>query len=236
VGRAAAVLILLAAFVAWTETANRLPAVSNWGAVELISFALMPALFATAFLALPLRTRLRPLVGAFLTCVVGAIVLRELGAPVFANVCKFGAMTFLGWIFLLAFEELSWVVLVACVIPFVDAYSVWHGPTHEITTHHASVFTTLSVAFVVPGGTLRLGLPDVMFFGVFLGAAARFGLRPLVTWFAMLVGLALTMAATTFWAEGGLPALPAIGVGFLLANCDLLWARLGRPRLRPLEQ
>ena len=59
------------------------------------------------------------------------------------NFAKFGAVTCLGWLFLRAFEELSWVVIVSLAIPFVDAYSVWRGPTHTITEHHAGVFTTL---------------------------------------------------------------------------------------------
>ncbi len=43
------------------------------------------------------------------------------------------------------------------------------------------------------------------------------------------------MTATTFWASGGLPALPAISIGFLVANCDLLWRRPLRPRLGSAE-
>jgi hypothetical protein len=152
------------------------------------------------------------------------------------NVVKLFALTFAGFWFLQLFEALSWVVLVACVIPFVDAYSVWRGPTEHITEHHPDVFTTLSIGFVVPGGAApRLGLPDVLFFAVFLGATARFALRPFWTWLAICVGLGVTMVATTFWADGGLPALPAIAVGFLVANADLIWKRLARPRLSPLE-
>ena len=70
-------------------------------------------------------------------------------------------------------------MLVALLIPWVDAYSVWRGPTKTITEHHAHVFGALSVAFVVPGGgAARLGLPDILFFAVFLAATVRFGLRP----------------------------------------------------------
>ena len=95
------------------------------------------------------------------------------------------------------------------------------------------MFTKLSIAFVVPGGNAaRLGLPDVLFFAVFLGAAARFGLRPFLTWLLMVAGLGITIVLTTFWVTGGLPALPAIALGFLLANCDLLWARLAPGGLR----
>jgi hypothetical protein len=97
------------------------------------------------------------------------------------------------------------------------------------------VFTDLSIAFVVPGGgAARLGLPDVMFFALFLGASRRFGLRPAWTWVGMTAGLGATIALTTVWSTGGLPALPAIALGFLLPNADLIWRRLaaGRPATR----
>jgi len=149
-----------------------------------------------------------------------------------ANFAKFGAMTAAGWLFLKAFEALSWVVAVALAIPWVDAYSVWRGPTRTITEHHAAVFTKLSVAFVVPGGNAaRLGLTDVMFFAVFLGASLRFHLRTPLTWLLMVAGLGVTITATTYWSTGGLPALPAISIGFLIANGDLIWQRVGRPAL-----
>ena len=66
----------------------------------------------------------------------------------------------------------------------------------------------------------------MLFFAVFLAAAARFGLRPFLTWLFMVAGLGITIVLTTFVSTGGLPALPAIALGFLLANCDLLWKRL----------
>jgi hypothetical protein len=95
------------------------------------------------------------------------------------------------------------------------------------------VFTSLSVGFVVPGGgAARLGLPDVLFFGLFLAAAARFGLRVFWTWVGLTVGLSLTIVLATWWDVGGLPALPGIALGFLVPNADLLWRRLrGEPGL-----
>ncbi len=70
-------------------------------------------------------------------------------------------------------------MLVALVIPWVDAYSVWRGPTKQIVEHHEHVFTVLSFAFPVPGehAAANLGVPDLLFFALFLAAAARFGLR-----------------------------------------------------------
>jgi hypothetical protein len=37
---------------------------------------------------------------------------------------------------------------------------------------------------------------------------------------------ALTLVLTTATNVNGLPALPFLSAGFLLANCDLLWRRL----------
>jgi hypothetical protein len=48
----------------------------------------------------------------------------------------------------------------------------------------------------------------------------------------MLIGLALTMIVATWWSVSGLPALPAISLGFLLPNADLLLSRLRRPVLQ----
>ena len=60
-----------------------------------------------------------------------------------------------GWLFLSLFEELSWVVIVAAIIPFVDAFSVAAGPTKDIVHHHAEVYSAVAVAFVAPGGVAR---------------------------------------------------------------------------------
>ena len=230
--RALALLGVLAALVGWFEAARHLGGMSLWPSILLIAFVLIPVTFLLVWLALPLwHSRL--LLPAGLVLVALAVGLSYAGTPVGANFCKLGALTLLGWWFLTYFEALSWVVLVALLIPWVDAYSVWRGPTKQITEGHAHVFSTLSVAFVVPGGNAaRLGLPDVLFFAVFLAASVRFRLRPGWTFAGMLVGLGLTMILSTWWDVNGLPALPGISLGFLVPNADLLWGRLRRS---PLE-
>jgi hypothetical protein len=226
VGRVAAVLILLAALVAWYEEAHQLHRLLLWQDVVLVGAVLMPAVFALALLALPLRDNRWLPVGALVLLGL-AIGLGAAHFNVAANFAKYGALVAFGWLFLRLFEGLYLAVAVAVIIPWVDAYSVWRGPTRSITDHHPAVFTKLSIAFVVPQNTpARLGLPDVLFFALFLGASARFGLRPFWTWFGMCAALGLTIAATTYWANGGLPALPAISVGFLLPNIDLIVRRL----------
>jgi hypothetical protein len=230
--RALAFVVLLGGLFAWFETASQLSPLSLWPSILVIAFVVMPACFLLVWLALPLWHG-RLLLPAAVVLIALAILFSKLDAPVGANFCKFGALTFLGWWFLTYFEAISWVVLVALLIPWVDAYSVWRGPTKQITEGHAHVFSSLSVAFIVPGGgAARLGLPDVLFFAVFLGASVRFGLRPAWTFLGMLVGLGLTMILATWWDVNGLPALPGISLGFLLPNADLLRQRLRRPVLQ----
>jgi hypothetical protein len=226
VGRAAALLGLAGGLIGWYEAAPHVGGWSLWPDIVLIAFVIMPACFALVGLALPLW-RARGLLPVGLACAVLAFALAKADLDVAANFAKLAATTLLAWWFLTYFEDVSWIVLVAAIIPWVDAYSVWRGPTKEITTKHEEVFSAVSVGFVVPGGgAARLGLPDVLFFALFLGAAARFALRPFWTWLGLVTGLGITIVVATWWDVGGLPALPALSLGFLVPNADLLWRRL----------
>ena len=199
---------------------------STWGAIAFFAFVLIPAVFGLVYLALPLyRSSLRQLVLAAAAFIGLALVFDVAGASAPADFAKLGAMTAIGWLFLRYFEDASWVVLIAFIVPWVDAYSVWRGPTHEIVTHREQVFSTLSFAFPVPGtnGSAKLGLPDLLFFALFLGAAARFRLRVRWTWLGLTASIGGTIALATYFDVGGLPALPLLSLGFLLPNADLLW-------------
>jgi hypothetical protein len=229
--RAAAFVLLFAALVVYFETSTRLWSRGLWGDVAWIAFVLIPAVFALVLLALPLRLArgLLPVGAAF---AVLAAVLTYADINVFANFSRLGAATLVGWWFLGYFETLSWVVLVAAIIPWVDAYSVWRGPTKHIVENHEHVFSVLSFAFPVPGehSAANLGIPDLLFFALFLAAADRFGLRVYATWLALVAALGGTIALTVWLDLSGLPALPAIALGFLVPNVDLLWRRLrGEP-------
>ena len=225
------VLVLLAGLVGWYEAAPHVDRLSLWPAIVLIAFVLIPASFLLVWLLLPLWSS-RLLLPAGIVLVALAVGLSKLGAPVAANFCKLGALTVLGWWFLTFFEDVSWVVLVALIVPVVDTYSVWRGPTHTIVHHHADVFNAASVAFTVPGGgAFHLGLPDVLFFALFLAAAARWRLRLPWTWLALTGSFVLTLVLAISTNAYGLPALPLLAAGFLLPNADLLWTRL-RARTR----
>jgi hypothetical protein len=110
------------------------------------------------------------------------------------------------------------------VIPAVDAISVWRGPTKAITAHHFEVYTTVAIAFLVPGGgAAYLGPPDILFYALFLAAAARWHLRVGWTWIAMTFMYSFTVVLANALDVSGLPALPFLSFGFLVANADLLW-------------
>ena len=132
-------------------------------------------------------------------------------------------------------DVVAGAVLVAFIVPWVDAYSVWRGPTHHIVHHQQHLFTTLSFAFPVPGehGSANLGLPDLLFFALFLAAAARFRLRVGWTWVAMAASFGATMAIAVWAGLAGLPALPGLSLGFLLPNVDLIWHALRRASPAP---
>ena len=212
---------------------------SLWGDIAWLSFLLIPAVFGLVWLALPLwNTPLPRLLAYTAACGVAAVILQWSGAGVVANFAKLAAMTFGAWCFLRFFEELSWVVLVACIVPFVDSYSVWRGPTKTIVTQKPEVFSALSFTVPVPGseGGAKLGLPDLLFFALFLGAAARWQLRTGWTWLCLTASIGGTIALATWFEVDGLPALPLLALGFLLPNADLLWRAVrdrgatGRPR------
>lgn len=235
VGRAPALLGLglFAALLVYYETHERWWNAGIWWDVAWIACVLMPLVFALVLLALPLRDG-RGLFPAGLAFVVLAVVLEVAGAGLFANFARLAATTLLGFWFLSFFETVSWVVLVAAIIPWVDAYSVWRGPTRQIVTHHEHVFSVLSFAFPVPGerAGANLGVPDLLFFALFLAAAARFGLRVRATWLALVAALGVTISLTVYFDLSGLPALPGIALGFLAPNADLLWRGLRASRAR----
>jgi hypothetical protein len=230
VGRAASLLAggLLAALVAWYVLYDHAPEVPTWADVVIVSVALLPATFALVWLALPLREA-RGLLPVGLAFAVLAAALHAADFEIAANFAKLPAVVAVGFWFLGYFERLSWVVAIAVLVPLVDAVSVWRGPTHHIVTEQPEVFTALSYAAPVPGDIFALGLPDVLFFTLFLAAAARWSLRVPASWAVMLAALGGTVALAVWtnpFGIGGLPALPGLSIAFLLANADLLWRRL----------
>jgi hypothetical protein len=214
----------LGAYYVWSDS---LPDLSSWGDVVFLGLLVIPAVFALVYLALPLRRAGHLLLwGAGVALLAAALEILDFDVP--ANFAKLAAVTLLAFWFLSFFETVAWVTVVALIIPWVDAISVWRGPTKHIVTKQPELFTTFSFAFPVPGqdNTAQLGLPDLMFFALFLGACDRWGLRTKLTWAAMALSFGATLALTVAYDIGGLPALPLLALGFLMPNADILWRRL----------
>ena len=232
-GRAAALLVLVAALALYYAFHDRLWSASTWWDIAFLAFVLIPACFALVWIVLPLR-RGRGLLAVAAAFALLAWAFHDAGWNTPENFCKLFAVTAVGFAFLRWFEVLSWVALVACIIPIVDSISVFapHGPTNEIIKHHEHVFTTFSFAFPIPGehAAANLGLPDLLFFSLFLAAATRFGLRAGLTWLAMTASFGATLALASVW-RGGLPALPLLAIAFLAVNADLIWPRVRHERL-----
>ncbi len=227
VPRGLALVGLTAALAVYTAGAGHLWDAGLWPDVLFLALIIFPGTLALVWVLLPLAFH-RGLLLVALALGVLAVLLRIAELDVLFNLAKLFALILLGFWFLSYFETVAWAVLIAVIIPWVDAISVWRGPTEYVVEERPSLFEDVSIAFRVPGedGTANLGPPDILFFSLFLAAAQRFGLRVGWTWLAMtaLLGATLVLTATTDVA--GLPALPAICVGFLLPNLDLLWREL----------
>ena len=236
--RAAAVLAVFAALAVYYGVSESLFDLPVWGDVAFVGLVLMPAFFSVTWLALPFWRAAPPgVLTATIVALAGLTVLFSLvGLDIAANFTKFAAVTGVGWWFLGFFEAVSWVLLVALLIVPVDIYSVFRGPTKVIVEQQPQVFDALSIAFPLPGeaNSAQLGLPDVLFFALFLGATVRFALRPGLTWILMTLSFGATLALAVEREIGGLPALPFLSAAFVLANGDRIWRRLRGVRVAAL--
>ncbi len=231
--RAAALLAVLTLLAVYYGVSESLFNLSTWGDVAFVGLLLIPAFFSLTWLALPLWQAAAPsaLAGGVVALVLMAVLFELTGLDVAANFVKFAAVTLAGWWFLAFFESVSWVLLVSLLIIPVDTYSVFQGPTKVIVEEQPQIFDALSIAFPLPGehNSAQLGLPDVLFFALFLGATVRFSLRPGLTWVLMTLSFGATLALAVGFEISGLPALPLLSAAFIVANGDLIWRQMRSP-------
>jgi hypothetical protein len=230
VGRAPALVGIFLVLGLYDALADRLPEIGTWGTVAFFGLALIPLTFLVAWLALPLRDAVEPahLLGLALGLIATTVVFHLASFDSAANQTKVAAVVLVGWWFLIFFDRVGLVLLVALLIVPVDIFSVARGPTKHIVEEQPHVFDALSIAFPVPGEhtSAQLGLPDVLFFALFLAATVKFALRPRLTWTVMAFSFGATLALTVWTDVSGLPALPLLSAAFLLANADLIWRQL----------
>ncbi|MGH3132823.1 MAG: hypothetical protein ACRDNY_03620 [Gaiellaceae bacterium] len=224
--RALALAALVVGLLVFGAVAASLPELTEGGAIAVASALVLPAFTATIWLGLPVsRARQVWLLAVAALAGVAWAGLYFAGLGVAANASKLACFVLVGFWFLSLFEALWWLALVAILVPWVDVWSVSSGPTRYVTEERPGFFENISVALQVPGetATANIGPPDIVFFALFLAAAQRFRLRIALTWIAMTAFLSLTLVLVYFWDSSGLPALPAVCLGFLVPNADLLW-------------
>jgi hypothetical protein len=217
---------LLTALGVFGAIAEELPGFSDGASVAIAAAFVLPAFMATIYLALPAaRARANVLLIATVVAAVAWVGLYFADAGILANLAKLTCFILFGFWFLSLFEFLWWVALVALLVPWIDIWSVATGPTKYVTEEKPAVFDSVSVELRIPGETetANIGPPDFVFFALFLAAAQKFRLRPLLTWICMTGFLSLTLVLVYVFDSSGLPALPAVCFGFLLPNADLLW-------------
>ncbi|MET0561501.1 MAG: hypothetical protein ABW012_07835 [Gaiellaceae bacterium] len=237
--RAAPLAVLLVVLVAYGAGARHLPELPSRLDVAFYALVVVPAFAAAIWLALPIAgAGTKPLFVLVIAAGAVAIALSLLDLDSAANVAKLACYALAGFTFLSLFEELWWLTLVAVLVPWVDIWSVAAGPTEYVVEERPGIFEQVAIAFPSPGETavVNIGPPDILFFSLFLAAADRFGLRVTATWVGMTACLGATLALVWYWEDvAGLPALPAVCLGFLLPNVDLLWRDVRRVRARPTE-
>ncbi len=232
--RAGALAGLVVALAAYGAGASHLPELPSWLEVVFHAVVVLPAFAGAIWLALPFaRSETLRLLLLALAAGALAVVLVLIGVDSVASVAKLACFALVGFCFLTLFEELWWIALVAVLVPWVDIWSVAAGPTEYVVEERPGIFERIAVGFPIPGdtGSVSLGPPDVIFFSLFLAAADRFRLRVAATWIGMSACLGVTLVLVWTWDDvAGLPALPAVCLGFLAPNADLLWRDVRRAR------
>ena len=225
---------LLVVLIAYGVGAGHLPELPSRLDVAFYAVVVLPAFAAAIWLALPVSgLGTKPLLVRAVTAGALAVALSLLDLESAATVAKLACYVLAGFAFLSLFEELWWLTLVAVLVPWVDIWSVAAGPTEYVVEEQPGIFEQVAIAFPSPGETavVNIGPPDILFFSLFLAAADRFRLRVTATWVAMTACLGATLALVWYWEDvAGLPALPAVCLGFLLPNADLLWRDVRRSR------
>lgn len=136
----------------------------------------------------------------------------------------FGALA--GTAFVRAIERPWWLLPICVLVPLADAWSVFssHGVTNAVVERSREEPRWLdwpTIATPIAGVPYeafgRLGIVDVLFLAVFLGAAIRWKLGVRRAAPALVLGLLATSVIVVEGVDVAIPALPLLCVAFLVA-------------------
>ncbi len=217
--------VAVAVLLGWGWGSRLLPAIPVRADIMVSAAIVLTAVAALVWAMLPLSALGRRLPLVSLAALPCAVLLVWVGWVPAANVAKVVFAAALGIWIADELERLSWIVIVAAVSAAVDIVSVAAGPTKAILGKGPVVVGYFTVAVTWAGYSYAeaytgLGVSDVLFFSLYLGAARRFRLRIGWSAVAMVASFLATIAAAMWWTA--LPALPLLSVAFLAVNADLL--------------
>ena len=211
--------------LAWGWGSRFLPALPVRLDIMLSSAIVLAAVAVLVWSMLPLSVLGRRLPLISLAALPCAALFVWIGWVPAANVAKVVFAAALGIWIAGELERLSWIVIVAAVSAAVDIVSVAAGPTKAILAKGPVVVGYFTLAVTWAGYSYAeaftgLGVSDLLFFALYLGAAKRFKLRTGWSAVAMVASFLGTIALAMWWTA--LPALPLLSVAFLAVNADLI--------------
>jgi hypothetical protein len=227
------VAVPLAAFV-YFLAAPALPALPAGDQTVLVAGGIGLLLVAASTLALlPAR---ETLIGPLLIVLGSGLLVGALNAGGSAGVGA-GANVFeafLAGAIGLLFARWLATPLVAVAVPLfvaaIDVWSVASGPSSQLLARGSDRVDALSFDLPAWGGmgsAGHLGLSDALFVSMFAAWAWRYDLRRWSTLAGITLGL-LAALVLGIVLDRAIPALPLIGVGYLLPNLDRLGPLLQR--------
>ena len=183
---------------------------------------MLVVLQVTANWALPIRA----LLGAVAASFVLVAVLNVLDLDVASDLAKvvFGALA--GTAFVRAIERPWWLIPICITVPIADAWSVFseRGVTNAVVERAQQEPRWIdwpTIATPIAGLPYdlfgRLGIVDVLFAALFVGAATRWQLGRIRTAVALALGLVATSVLVIEGADVAIPALPLLCIAFLIA-------------------
>lgn len=193
-------------------------------------FAALGALVVTVA---PLwRMRLRWLGAALLGSLAAVIALNLLAVPVASDLAKISFGTLAGLGFVRTLERLWWLLPIAVCVPIADAWSVFseRGITNAVVDRAREEPAWIewpTVASPIAGYPYeafgRIGIVDILFLALFLGAAARWRLGTTRGVIALAAGFVGTSTLVFESVDLAVPALPLLCLAFLVAYAPALW-------------
>ena len=172
------------------------------------------------------RAPLVPLLGVVAALLVLVVVLNLLDVDVASDLAKvaFGAAA--GTAFVRAIERPWWLLPICLLVPIADAWSVFsdRGVTNAVVERAREEPAWLdwpTIATPIAGVPYeafgRLGIVDVLFLALFVGAAVRWSLGVRRAAVALVLGLLATSVIVVEHVDVAIPALPLLCLAYLVA-------------------